>query len=271
MHDIRKDLSLLREGLKRIRQELHDHYRDIDENDGFGRQMWQFAGWANSKLEDLVDDVNHAETTLKEVVRYYGEDENSMSSSEFFAIFQTFATSYRVSAKQTSIFTTLDGFRQKCKADNRTLAEEKLAMERRKQAMAETRAQRQNVEQASVTDTEDNAVLDNLLEKLRIGDSIIRKDRKARKSDVRSPLVNTAAMTEPGDRAKDMLAQLKADGFIVSTSDSSTTATTTSRRRARKRTPGVLSETEEVQSELASPSPSPSIISDMPGEADRTL
>ena len=32
-----------------------------------------------------------------EVVRYYGEDERNMSSSEFYGIFKTFVTSYRVS------------------------------------------------------------------------------------------------------------------------------------------------------------------------------
>lgn len=97
MQDVRKDLALLRDGLKRIRQELNDHYGDIDQNDGFSRQMWQFVGRANSKLEDLIDDVNHAETSLTEVVCYYGGDEKNISSSEFFAIFKTFVTSYKVS------------------------------------------------------------------------------------------------------------------------------------------------------------------------------
>jgi len=58
--------------------------------------MWNFVSKAAVKLEDLVDDVNLAESTFTEVVKYYGEDDKNMSSSEFYAIFKTFVTSYRV-------------------------------------------------------------------------------------------------------------------------------------------------------------------------------
>jgi cytokinesis protein len=68
------------------------------QNDGFSRHLWQFVGKANAKLEDLIDDVNHAETTFTEVVAYYGEDDKNLSSTEFFAIFKTFVISYRVSS-----------------------------------------------------------------------------------------------------------------------------------------------------------------------------
>ena len=49
-----------------------------------------------SGLEDLVDDVNHADSTFSEVVKYYGEDEKNINSAEFYGIFKTFVTSYRV-------------------------------------------------------------------------------------------------------------------------------------------------------------------------------
>lgn len=97
VQDVRKDLVVLRDGLKRIRQELNDHYVDVAQNDGFSMQMWQFVGKATAKLEDLIDDVNHAESTFTEVVAYYGEDDKNTTSTEFFAIFKTFVTSYRVS------------------------------------------------------------------------------------------------------------------------------------------------------------------------------
>lgn len=70
-------------------------------NDGFSRQMWQFIGKATAKLEDLIDDVNHAETTFADVVAYYGEEDQSLTSTEFFAIFKTFVTSYRVSCHRS--------------------------------------------------------------------------------------------------------------------------------------------------------------------------
>lgn len=96
LQDVRKQLTELREGLKRIRQELADNFSDSEQNDRYGKQMWSFVGKAVSQLEDLVDDVNHADSTFNEVVKYYGEDERNMSSSEFYGIFKTFVTSYKV-------------------------------------------------------------------------------------------------------------------------------------------------------------------------------
>ena len=96
LQDVRKTLSELREGLKRIRHELSEHFADVEQNDRYGKQMWNFVGKATAQLEDLVDDVNLAESTFLEVVKYYGEDEKSMTSSEFYGIFKTFVTSYKV-------------------------------------------------------------------------------------------------------------------------------------------------------------------------------
>jgi cytokinesis protein len=59
--------------------------------------MWNFSGKAGRQLEDLVDDVNAADASFTEVVRFYGEDEKGVSSSEFYGIFKTFVTSYRAS------------------------------------------------------------------------------------------------------------------------------------------------------------------------------
>lgn len=59
--------------------------------------MWAFLKKATALLEDLVDDVNAAESTFSEVAQFYGEDEKSTTSAEFYGIFKTFITSYRVS------------------------------------------------------------------------------------------------------------------------------------------------------------------------------
>lgn len=99
--DVRRSLGELRQGLKAIRKELTEHFSDMDMNDKYGKQMWQFIGRATSQLEDLVDDVNHAESTFSEVVKYYGEDEKSMNSAEFYGVFKTFVTSYKVCFIQT--------------------------------------------------------------------------------------------------------------------------------------------------------------------------
>ncbi|KIJ69530.1 hypothetical protein HYDPIDRAFT_106175 [Hydnomerulius pinastri MD-312] len=240
--DVRKDLVLLRDGLKRIRQELNDHYTDMAQNDGFSRQMWQFVGKANARLEDLIDDVNHAEATFTEVVLYYGEDDKNMSSTEFFAIFKTFVTSYK-----------------KCKTENQSAAEEKLAMEKRKEAMAQSRAHRQNAaQQEAGPPEEDNAVLDNLLEQLRNGDTVGRRTRRARPSRPDGkpavPLIDTSAITDTGNLAQNMLAALQAGGFGAGIAlPSSPTTSIAPRRRARRRTQGIASEAGDSHSEVASP------------------
>ena len=97
LQEVRKDLANLREGLKKIRQELTDHFGNVEPSNQYGTKMWAFLKKATALLEDLVDDINASESTFSEVARFYGEDEKSMTSSEFYGIFKTFTTSYRVS------------------------------------------------------------------------------------------------------------------------------------------------------------------------------
>jgi len=89
--------------MKRIRQELNDYYTDLALGDGYSNQMRTFVGKVTYRLEYLVDDVNHADTTLTEVVKYFGEEEMDITSTEFFAVFKPFVTSYKVSGPSTLI------------------------------------------------------------------------------------------------------------------------------------------------------------------------
>lgn len=96
---MRKNLTELREGLKGIRTELTEHFQDVDErpsDDRYAKKMWRFLGEASDRLEDLVDQVTLADATFHEVLKYFGEDDRTMTSTEFFGIFRTFLTSYRV-------------------------------------------------------------------------------------------------------------------------------------------------------------------------------
>jgi hypothetical protein len=96
LQDVRKGLTELRDGLKAIRQELKEYFSDVEQNDRYSKQMWGFLGKATRQMEDLIDDVNAADTLFTEVVKYFGEDDKNMSSAEFYGIFKTFITSYRV-------------------------------------------------------------------------------------------------------------------------------------------------------------------------------
>lgn len=86
----------LREGLARIHKELSEHFADIDEKDKYGRQMWTFVNKATIQMEDLIHDINNADSTFTDAIGYYGEEDKNMSSSEFYGIFKTFVTSYKV-------------------------------------------------------------------------------------------------------------------------------------------------------------------------------
>ena len=89
-------MSGLRDGLSKIKQELSDYLPDLDEDDRYSRQMLAFYQRAEKQLEDLEDDVKNAESTFTDAINYYGEDDKNMLSSEFYGIFKTFVTSYKV-------------------------------------------------------------------------------------------------------------------------------------------------------------------------------
>ncbi|PVF99010.1 actin-binding FH2 [Serendipita vermifera] len=280
LQDTRKGTTELREGLKTLRDELQEHFADVDSAapyDLFGKKMWRFVGEAKERLDDLLDEVRLADSTFIEVVKYYGEDEKNMTSTEFFGIFKTFVTSY-----------------QKCKNENRTAAEERAAAERRRQQVEEAKAARAKADTSQVG-PEDTQMLDSLIEKLRAGDSVKgratrkrnAKDRSARPAP--SPL-SLALLTEgggdgpsgdAGDLARGMLAALKSDGFAPENMDaivpipmsSSTTPMSPTRRRARIKSDPLLAEELENltrESELNTPPimdgyPSPT-DQDQPGE-----
>ena len=91
-------------------------------------------------------------------------------------------------------------------------------MEKRKRHAEEMKASRLAADStASSSEPADTSALDNLLEKLRNGDSVGRKARRNRvitptpviTSETASDLVNG----DPSDLAKDMLARLKSEGF----------------------------------------------------------
>jgi cytokinesis protein len=109
--------------------------------------------------------------------------------------------------------------------------------------MAESRQLRQNAKDAGPKE-EDDAVLDNLLEKLRSGDTVTRRARWGRpKPDTRpiippldtAVLFDTTVPLDTVDVARDMLAQLKRDGFGTSI-PSSPTVSSAPRRRTRRKT-----------------------------------
>jgi len=215
--------------------------------------MWAFLKKATGLLEDLVDGVNAAESAFSEVAQFYGEDEKTTTSSEFYGIFKTFITSYRVSIgtceADHSPFPLM--CLQKCKMDNQTLAEQKASAEKRRMAAEELRAARQKA-QEEASESEDTSVLDNLLEKLRSGEKVGRRARRSRQSAAAAVLtVDTTpslSKEDPAGLARDMLARLQSDGFTALTPTSPKTNPYSASRRNRRR-PGGLEVTPESPGE----------------------
>ena len=122
-------------------------------------------------------------------------------------------------------------------------------MQKRKQAMEESKITRQKAQEASSNGTpgqedEDTSVLDTLLEKLRNGDTVGRRAGRARRAAENRPAV-PSSLTADGtpapdandtaDIARDMLARLQSDGFQAFTPSSPTTGP---RRQTRRRRNG---------------------------------
>ena len=109
---------------------------------------------------------------------------------------------------------------------------------------ADAKANKAKAADAQPPTEEDNAALDTLLAKLRNGDSVGRKGRRARKtaaaraSAVTPLTLNTDVLLtaksgdETVDIARDMLMRLKSDGFETATPSTPTAA---SMRRSRRK------------------------------------
>lgn len=239
--------------------------------------MWAFVNKANVQMEDLIHDVNNADSTFTDVINYYGEEDKNISSAEFYGIFKTFVTSYRVHVLLIDIYTlTANQMKQKCQIDNQTAAGEKLAIEKRKQALEENKISRENARNAALPDP-DSDVLDTLLEKLRSGDTVGRRVRRTRPSAEPRSIAPLALTLDESvglgnttvDRARDMLARLQSngdvlaglqsDGFVIPPSPT----VAASQRRRRRRTenhnsgemPGspLTTEIHEIQEEEETP------------------
>ena len=74
---------------------MKEHYTDAGRYDVYSRKMWEFIDVAAGRVDQIINDLNLAETTFGKVLKYYGEDDKNMSSSEFYGIFKTFLTSYK--------------------------------------------------------------------------------------------------------------------------------------------------------------------------------
>jgi cytokinesis protein len=136
--------------------------------------------------------------------------------------------------------------------------EEKLAVEKRKQAAEQLKAVREKSAENTMT-SEDADVLDSLLEQLRNGNPVPRKARRARASiDSRlDAQVPSDVVDDPANKAKGLLAQLQSSGFEAFLPPTPTVPNAP--RRARRRRPGLT-----LEEELMSPTSPASSSNELP-------
>jgi hypothetical protein len=81
-----------------IRKSLAANFSSSE--DGYTRKMFRFSAAAEEQLRDVRDGILNAEKQLRDVQNYYCEGEEMarpMQSQDFFGIFRTFTSSYKVS------------------------------------------------------------------------------------------------------------------------------------------------------------------------------
>jgi len=128
---------------------------------------------------------------------------------------------------------------------NQTIAEQKLALERRRQAHEENRSNRQKEQEATAGDEHEGA-LEKLLTDLRNGDTISRKARRRRPAPENQLAPLPLNLADSSNVARDMLARLQSDGF-----EATPPIVTTQHRRRRRRTERTFDSEELPGSPLA--------------------
>ena len=129
---------------------------------------------------------------------------------------------------------------------NQTFAEQKLALERRRQALEENRSNRQKEQKAMAGDEHEGA-LEKLLTDLRNGDTISRKARRRRPAPENQLASLPLNLDGSSNVARDMLARLQSDGFEAKPSP----IVATQHRRRRRRTERTFDSEEMPGSPLA--------------------
>ena len=97
--DMQSSSKAMLEEIRNIRRSLEDNFRGVGNEDGYSRKMFRFSATAEDELQEIRDGIVQAEKGLRDVQTYYGEGEEMsrpMPSQDFFGIFRTFTSSWKV-------------------------------------------------------------------------------------------------------------------------------------------------------------------------------
>jgi cytokinesis protein len=105
-NDMQSTSKSMLEEILNIRKSLDANFSTAE--DGYTRKMFRFSASAEEELRDVRDGIVNAEKQLRDVQTFYCEGEEMarpMQSQDFFGIFRTFTSSYKVCFSSHPILT----------------------------------------------------------------------------------------------------------------------------------------------------------------------
>ena len=106
--DLRNEAKTAMEEVRSIRRSLEANFQDA--SDGYTRKMFRFSAMAEDQLREIRDGVLQVDAELQAVETYYGEGEEMgrpLGCEEFFGIFATFTSSWKVGDPTLRLFPTI--------------------------------------------------------------------------------------------------------------------------------------------------------------------
>ncbi|XP_076360416.1 disheveled-associated activator of morphogenesis 1-like isoform X3 [Tachypleus tridentatus] len=171
MTELSKEIQGLKTGLQEVQKEL-EFYRSHKQQPGdkFVPVMREFITSATYKFSELEDAYQDMKLRYEKVVRLYGEDPTQMQPDEFFAIFDTFLTSYNEARQEC------DNLRKKRESEEKRAKQEAEMKKKEKPGKEISNKTVNGLKNGSINGirtihgTPDKGEFDDLISALRTGD-----------------------------------------------------------------------------------------------------
>ncbi|KAI8143924.1 hypothetical protein BJV82DRAFT_609883 [Fennellomyces sp. T-0311] len=224
VNDIVEQYTDMRQNLKKLDAELDTKWQDVelDEDDRFLEVMSKHRTAATERFEELEMLYINMDAKWKDVMTYYGENPKVMRPDDFFSIFAKFGQSW----KEATIAEEKQA--QRIEREAKRKRDEEARKERLRALREADEAGFENMDEPAtpggIMKEDDRRMMDNLLEKLRTGESENRQRRERRRRNQQRlqqpPLqeqvengneLNDAMMNELS--AEDLLNNLRAESI----------------------------------------------------------
>lgn len=105
LNELTKEIQSLKLGLQEVQKELEFHRSQPSQaGDKFVPVMKEFITTATYRFSELEDSFQEMKQRYEQVVKHFGEDPSHLQPDEFFAIFDTFLTSFNEARQDNEAF-----------------------------------------------------------------------------------------------------------------------------------------------------------------------